>query len=140
MPGERLRLEAYKKLATVATEHELAEIADELNDRYGAPPEPVQHLLEVARLRVLARQAGIGDIGTQGKFVRFGPVESLPESRQLRLERLYKGAKLNPALKTILVPAPMTSPVGGKPVRNTEVLTWAAQLIRSILLDDAAAA
>ena len=88
----------------------------------------------------LARQAGIGDIGTQGKFVRFGPVESLPESRQLRLERLYKGAKLNPALKTILVPAPMTSPVGGKPVRNTEVLTWAAQLIRSILLDDAAAA
>ncbi|REF30270.1 transcription-repair coupling factor [Calidifontibacter indicus] len=140
VPGERLRLEAYKKLATVATEHELAEIADELNDRYGAPPEPVQHLLEVARLRVLARQAGIGDIGTQGKFVRFGPVESLPESRQLRLERLYKGAKLNPALKTILVPAPMTSPVGGKPVRNTEVLTWAAQLIRSILLDDAAAA
>ena len=140
VPGERLRLEAYKKLATVATEHELAEIADELNDRYGAPPEPVQHLLEVARLRVLARQAGIGDIGTQGKFVRFGPVESLPESRQLRLERLYKGAKLNPALKTILVPAPMTSPVGGKPVRNTEVLKWAAQLIRSILLDDAAAA
>ena len=136
VPGERLRLEAYKKLATVTTEDELAEIAEELLDRYGAPPEPVQHLLEVARLRVLARQAGIGDVGTQGKFIRFGPVESLPESRQLRLERLYKGAKLNPALKTILVPAPMTSPVGGKPVRNTEVLQWAAHFIRSILLDD----
>ncbi len=140
VPGERLRLEAYKKLATVASEEELAEIAEELVDRYGAPPEPVQHLLEVARLRVLARQAGIGDIGTQGKFVRFGPVESLPESRQLRLERIYKGAKLNPALKTILVPAPMTSPVGGKPVRNTEVLQWAAQLIRNVLLDQPTAA
>ena len=140
VPGERLRLEAYKKLATVTTEEELAEIAEELVDRYGAPPEPVQHLLEVARLRVIARRAGIGDVGTQGKFVRFGPVESLPESKQLRLERLYKGAKLNSALKTILVPAPMTSPVGGKPVRNTEVLQWAAQLIRTILLDDQAAA
>ncbi|MBC9956174.1 transcription-repair coupling factor [Yimella sp. cx-51] len=140
VPGERLRLEAYKKLATVATEEELTEIAEELRDRYGAPPEPVQHLLEVARLRVLARQAGIGDIGVQGKFVRFGPVEGLPESRQLRLQRLYKGAQLKPALKTILVPAPMTKPVAGQPLRNTEVLQWAAQLIRSVLLDQPAAA
>ncbi|MBD2760817.1 transcription-repair coupling factor [Yimella sp. cx-573] len=140
VPGERLRLEAYKKLATVATEQELAEIAEELRDRYGAPPEPTQHLLEVARLRVLARQAGIGDIGVQGKFVRFGPVEALPESRQLRLQRLYKGAQLKPALKTILVPAPMTKPVAGQPLRNTEVLQWAAQLIRSVLLDQPAAA
>nr|WP_328823374.1 transcription-repair coupling factor [Metallococcus carri] len=134
VPGERLRLEAYKKLATVLDEQQLAEIIEELTDRYGEPPEPVQHLLEVARLRVLARQAGISDIGAQGKFVRFGPVELL-ESQQIRLTRLYRGAQLKPVQRTILVPAPMTAVVGGKPLRNTEVLQWAGQFLRTMFLD-----
>jgi transcription-repair coupling factor (superfamily II helicase) len=41
VPGERLRLEAYKKLAAVAEESEVVGIEEELRDRYGAPPEPV---------------------------------------------------------------------------------------------------
>ena len=57
VPGERLRLEAYRKLATVEDEAGLAEIEAELRDRYGAPPEPVRNLLAVARLRTLARKA-----------------------------------------------------------------------------------
>ena len=53
VPGERLRLEAYKKLAAVIDEQELTEIEAELRDRYGPPPEPVRNLLEVARLRTV---------------------------------------------------------------------------------------
>ena len=49
-------------------------------DRYGTPPEPVRNLLEVARLRTVARQAGLADVSVQGNYVRFGPVE-LPECR-----------------------------------------------------------
>ncbi|MBB2894642.1 transcription-repair coupling factor [Flexivirga oryzae] len=139
VPGERLRLEAYKKLATVEDEAALGEIEAELRDRYGAPPEPVQHLFEVARLRTIARQAGIGDIALQGRMVRFGPVE-LRESQQLRLERIYKGTMVKPAIHQILVPQPKTAPVGGKPLRDTEVLRWAAQLIKAVLLDDISAA
>nr|WP_265443905.1 transcription-repair coupling factor [Flexivirga meconopsidis] len=139
VPGERLRLEAYKKLATVEDEAGLGEIEAELRDRYGAPPEPVQHLFEVARLRVIARQAGIGDIAVQGRMIRFGPVD-LRESQQLRLERIYKGTMIKPAIHQILVPQPKTAPVGGQPLRNTEVLQWAAQLIKAVLLDDIAAA
>lgn len=139
VPGERLRLEAYKKLATVEDEAGLGEIEAELRDRYGAPPEPVQHLFEVARLRIIARQAGIGDIAVQGRMVRFGPVE-LRESQQLRLERIYKGTMVKPGIHQILVPQPKTAPVGGQPLRNTDVLRWAAQLIRAVLLDDIAAA
>ncbi len=97
------------------------EIEAELRDRYGAPPEPVDNLLEVARLRVVARRARIGDIGVQGKVVRFGPVKDLRESQQLRLMRLYPGTIVKEALGTILVPAPMTARVGGKPLRDVEV-------------------
>ncbi|MDU0312990.1 transcription-repair coupling factor [Phycicoccus sp. M110.8] len=133
VPGERLRLEAYKKLASVVDEDQLAEIVAELQDRYGPPPEPVQHLFEVARLRTVARQAGVADISVQGNYVRFGPVD-LPESAQLRLQRLYPKSLVKDALHTILVPKPTTARVGGKPLRDTAVLQWASDLIRAVLL------
>ncbi len=134
VPGERLRLEAYKKLAAVEDEAALAEICEELLDRYGAMPPPVLNLIEVARLRTVARAAGVADIGVQGDKIRFGPVE-LRESQQLRLNRIYRGTIIKPALRQILVPAPKTAPVGGRPVRDIEVLTWAATLLREILID-----
>jgi len=133
VPGERLRLEAYKKLASVVDEDQLAEIVAELQDRYGTPPEPVQHLIEVARLRTVARAAGVADISVQGNFVRFGPVD-LPESAQLRLQRLYPKSLVKDATHTILVPKPTTARVGGKPLRDTAVLQWASDLIRAVLL------
>jgi transcription-repair coupling factor (superfamily II helicase) len=139
VPGERLRLEAYKKLATVESFEAVDEIEAELRDRYGAPPRPVENLLEVARLRAVARKARIGDIGVQGKVVRFGPVKDLRESQQLRLMRLYPGTIVKEALGTMLVPMPMTARVGGKPLRDVEVLAWARQLITAVLLDDIAA-
>ncbi|MBE3076453.1 MAG: transcription-repair coupling factor, partial [Actinobacteria bacterium] len=137
IPGERLRLEAYKKLATVQDASGLSEIEAELQDRYGTPPEPVRNLLEVARLRTVARKAGVGNITVQGKFVRFGPL-ALPESKQLRLQRLYPGTLVKDAVHTILVPRPMTARVAGQPLRDTEVLGWAIDLIHAVLLDSVA--
>jgi transcription-repair coupling factor (superfamily II helicase) len=85
----------------------------------------------------VARRAGIADVSVQGNFVRFGPVE-LPESAQLRLQRLYPKSLVKDAVHTILVPKPMTARVGGKPLRDTAVLQWASDLIRAVLLDSVA--
>ena len=135
VPHERLRLEMYKKLAAVADEAQLADIEAELVDRYGAPPEAVRNLLEVARLRTVARAAGIGDISLQGNHVRFGPLE-LRESQELRLQRLYPGSIVKHALGTVLVPKPMTARVGGRPLRDRDVLGWAGDVIRSVVMDN----
>ncbi|HYN66027.1 MAG TPA: transcription-repair coupling factor [Ornithinibacter sp.] len=132
---ERLRLEMYKKLAVVADEAQLDDIEAELVDRYGTPPEPVRNLLEVARLRTVARAAGIGDISLQGNHVRFGPLE-LRESQQLRLQRLYPGSIVKHTLNTVLVPKPMTARVAGRPLRDREVLAWAGDVIRSVVMDN----
>jgi transcription-repair coupling factor (superfamily II helicase) len=139
IPGERLRLEAYRKIAEVDSDDALAAVRAELIDRYGAPPTPVENLLAVARFRVLARQAGLSEVTQQGNYVRFGPVE-LPDSAQLRLTRLYKGSLVKPAVRTILVPRPMTAPVGGRPVRDADVLAWAGGLIEAVLLGSVAGA
>ena len=140
VPGERLRLEAYKKLALVKDEAELAEIEAELIDRYGPLPEAVVALREVARLRTVARRAGIADISVQGANIRFGPVPELRESQQLRLARVYPGSLVKDSLGVILVPHPKTARVGGRPVRDGAILEWATQFIEAIFLDDIAAA
>ena len=137
VPEERLRLEAYKRLAAAATDTEVDEVAEELTDRYGSPPVAVQHLLAVARFRILARRAGIAEVVQQGNHIRFSPVE-LPESRGLRLTRLYPGTLVKLATRTILVPRPMTARVGGQPLRDTELLEWARDLVESVVLDPAA--
>ncbi|MGD0604320.1 MAG: transcription-repair coupling factor [Streptosporangiaceae bacterium] len=134
IPGERLRLEAYTRIAAVDSELDVTAITDELSDRYGDLPEPVLNLLEVARLRTAARRAGLSDITAAGSHIRFAPVE-LPDSRQVRVQRLYPKTVLKPAVRTMLVPVPKTATIGGQPLRDTELLAWCGEVIRSVLAD-----
>jgi transcription-repair coupling factor (superfamily II helicase) len=134
VPGERLRLEAYTRIAAIDSEAGVTAVHDELTDRYGEPPEPVLNLLEVARLRTVARRAGLTDITAAGNHIRFAPVE-LPDSRQVRVQRLYPKTVLKPAVRTMLVPVQKTAPIGGQPLRDTELLAWCGEVIRSVLAD-----
>ncbi len=105
VPGERLRLEAYTRIAAIDSDADITAVAEELADRYGPLPTPVTSLLAVARLRARARRAGLTDITQQGNHIRFGPVD-LPESRQVRAQRLYPRTLYKPAVATMLVPVP----------------------------------
>ncbi|MHB1164977.1 MAG: transcription-repair coupling factor [Candidatus Nanopelagicales bacterium] len=133
LPHERLRLEAYKRLADATSAAAVEEVAAELMDRYGPLPAPVEALLAVARFRVLARAAGLSEVVVQGSSVKFAPVH-LPESGQLRLSRLYPRTVVKPVVRTIMVPRPAASPVGGAPLRGTDLLAWAADLVTAVLL------
>jgi transcription-repair coupling factor (superfamily II helicase) len=145
VPGERLRLEAYTRIAAIESDEDAAAVRDELTDRYGPPPVPVLNLLEVARLRERARRAGLTDITLQGSQVRFAPVQ-LPESREVRVHRLYPGTVLKPAVRTMLVPAPRAvagrpqasgrqapaAPLGAQPLRDQDLLTWCRELVETV--------
>ncbi|NEC89619.1 transcription-repair coupling factor [Streptomyces sp. SID12501] len=131
-PGERLRLAAYRAIAAANTEADIKAVREELVDRYGKLPEPVENLLLVAGLRMLARACGVGDIVLQGANIRFTPVE-LRESQELRLKRLYPGTVIKPTAHQILVPRPKTAKVGGKPVVGRELLGWTGEFLTSIL-------
>ena len=139
VPHERLRLEAYRKLAAATTEDDVASVRAELVDRYGEPGEQVENLLAVARYRVAARGHGVSETSAQGAFVRFAPLE-LRESQQMRLQRLYPGTLVKPALRSILVPRPATARVGGTALRDRDVLVWAASLLDAVLGETVAAA
>ena len=95
---------------------------------------PVLNLLEVARFRAKARRAGLTEVTVQGTFIKFAPVE-LPDSRQVRLQRLYPKSVLKKNVRTLLVPAPKTAPLGGRPLRDQELLAWATDLVEALFLE-----
>jgi transcription-repair coupling factor (superfamily II helicase) len=144
--GERLRLEAYTAIAAIDSADDISAVRDELSDRYGVVPDQVENLLAVARLRAIARRAGLTDIMLQGNQIRFAPVE-LPDSRVVRLQRLYPRTVLKPAVRTMLVPVPrvqagsgstragtsQTVSLGAPPLRNRELLAWCEELIETVL-------
>ncbi|HEX9859582.1 MAG TPA: TRCF domain-containing protein, partial [Nitrospirota bacterium] len=51
------RLGIYKRLSAARSGEELADLADELSDRFGPPPEPALKLIQVMEIKTLARAA-----------------------------------------------------------------------------------
>ena len=108
---EDLRLEAYRRLAAVASESDVDDVRAEWVDRYGPVPEPAESLLAVARLRAECVRTGVQEVtvtpgpGFGGpKFVaRISPI-ALLTSRTLRLEREYKGSLYKAELGQLQLP------------------------------------
>ena len=62
IPEENQRLRMYKRVAAAQAQADLAEIRDELQDRYGAIPETVTNLLAAGEIRLLCEQLGIATL------------------------------------------------------------------------------
>ncbi len=122
VPAEDARLEAYRRLATVHREEEVADVAAEWQDRFGPLPEPAAALLEVARLRVECLRLGITDLAVAAPkaaarrvavpgdppiaSVKISPLD-LPASAEVRLRRIAPGSRIQPELHRLLVPVPV---------------------------------
>lgn len=124
VPEERLRLEAYRRLADARTNEEVTGVVEELADRYGSMPAPVETLVSIARLRVSLHAVGITEVIATSSHVKFSPVE-LPESKALRLNRLYPGSVIKPATRTIVVPRPKGALLGStNQAADIDLVEW----------------
>lgn len=63
------KIEIYKKTASVQTFEDVAELEDELLDRFGELPDAVQNLLAVARVKLYGKQYGIESMTLRGEEV-----------------------------------------------------------------------
>jgi transcription-repair coupling factor (superfamily II helicase) len=108
---EEMRLEAYRRLASVTTEAEVDDIAAEWADRYGPVPPEAEALLDVARLRAECVRTGVREVtvtkgpgfGGPRYIARITPVE-LPTSKVIRLRRLYKDTVYKEDLRHLQLP------------------------------------
>jgi len=96
---EDLRLDAYRRLAAVQSASDVDDIALEWVDRFGPVPPPAAALLQVARVRAECVRAGVTSVTVlksstlagSGLVAHISPIR-LPQSKQMRLARLYKTA------------------------------------------------
>jgi transcription-repair coupling factor (superfamily II helicase) len=135
VPGERLRLDLYRRLADVKSPTDVSSIEAELLDRFGELPEEAKALLGVAALRAQAKAVKLTEVVVQGKFLRLAPLV-LPESRQLRLTRLYPGSLYKGAASTVLVALPKAAswnPSQNAPVVvDTSLLAWVVEAVTQL--------
>jgi transcription-repair coupling factor (superfamily II helicase) len=66
VPGDRVRIELYRRICRAKSKEELEAVKVEFNDRFGPPPEPVQALLGLADVRVGASRHDLSSIGQAG--------------------------------------------------------------------------
>jgi transcription-repair coupling factor (superfamily II helicase) len=85
-PDLNLRLALYQRMTRVQQPQEADDMAQELRDRFGPLPEPVQTLLYVVRLRALAREAGVQSIQTEDGQI----VLRMMQGHRLAQERLRR--------------------------------------------------
>jgi transcription-repair coupling factor (superfamily II helicase) len=71
IPEENQRLRMYKRVAGIETEAQLADVAAELQDRYGPPPPAVRNLLDYASLKLLCMRIGVNAIERKRDSVTF---------------------------------------------------------------------
>ncbi|HET9308402.1 MAG TPA: transcription-repair coupling factor [Candidatus Sulfotelmatobacter sp.] len=71
IPEENQRLRMYKRVAGVEAESQLADVAAELEDRYGPPPPAVRNLLDYASLKLLCMRVGVNAIERKRESVTF---------------------------------------------------------------------
>jgi len=90
-----VRMEAYRRLAAVASAADVDDVAAEWADRYGPPPPAAVALLDVARLRAEARRLGIRAVSVRAAEVRFDGWQP-PKSQQVRLERIADAVRVLP--------------------------------------------
>jgi transcription-repair coupling factor (superfamily II helicase) len=61
-PDPEMRVAAYRQLASTQTEKELNQLAKDWRDRFGRSPAPVQAILEVNRIRIVASSKGVQSV------------------------------------------------------------------------------
>lgn len=109
VPGQKLRIEVYRRLSRVKKLDRLDDFRGELRDRYGPIPPPVEWLLRLAELRILASHWQIAELHLEGKWevqetaspneapapiVATGPVDLVLVYRHPpKIERLAKRAE-----------------------------------------------
>ncbi len=80
--NEYQKLDIYRRIAAIRNEEEKDEMLDELIDRFGEPPRPVQNLLSIARIKAKAHDVYLVEIKEKQDCIVF---------------RLFEHAKLDAA-------------------------------------------
>jgi len=124
VPDSRQKVSIYKKIAGLKDTGALKELREELQDRYGAIPEPAEMLLEIASIKQLSQNLGITAIVAGKEQVKVTFDEQKPRINVKKfIEIIHKNSNLQlqpPAQLKIRMPG----------VTGVNILTELQQTLR----------
>ncbi|MCD8050438.1 MAG: transcription-repair coupling factor [Clostridiales bacterium] len=122
VPAAEQRMDLYRRIARIREDREATDMIDELVDRYGDVPEPVENLVNVALLRSAAANCGVTDIAQKGNNINFG-------LREFDLKRVSRLCTV-PELKGRVLVSPGDRPnVALRLKPGEKPLKWARRLV-----------
>ena len=107
------RLGVYQRLARTTTTEEATALDEELRDRYGPLSEPVENLLYVVRVKLLAGVGGVESVAREGDHIALRLREPVGGARPVLQKELATAAHVG----DLLIRVPLRG-------RWTETLTW----------------
>jgi transcription-repair coupling factor (superfamily II helicase) len=85
VPFEAAKIDLHRRIAQARDLDDVARLREEVTDRFGPPPPPVEALIGLQELRVKLRAVGAGQAAVRGGKVVVGPVSlSSGQMRSLR--------------------------------------------------------
>jgi len=105
VPDSRQKVSLYKKIAALKTGVDRKALAEEMTDRYGKIPEPVEMLLEIAELKQFSQGLGVDAIvaGEEGVKITFDSVKPRFDPHQLiQLIQQDRRLTLSPPVRLVV--------------------------------------
>jgi transcription-repair coupling factor (superfamily II helicase) len=97
IPYEHAKVDVHRRIAAARDVADLMELRDELEDRFGEPPEPLRNLIALQQARIKLGQAGARAVTFRGGRLAVTPVElDSVRAKKLRAEipgALYESGK-----------------------------------------------
>jgi transcription-repair coupling factor (superfamily II helicase) len=74
IPFEVAKIDVHRRISAAREPADLEALAEELEDRFGPPPEPVENLMRLQRARIMLAPAGARVVDVRGELVTVSPL------------------------------------------------------------------
>jgi transcription-repair coupling factor (superfamily II helicase) len=88
VPYEQAKVDVHRRVAAARDVADLAQLRDELEDRFGPLPEPLDNLIALQQARIKLGRAGARAVSFRGETLAATPLELSPEQAQELRERV----------------------------------------------------
>jgi transcription-repair coupling factor (superfamily II helicase) len=95
VPYEQAKVDVHRRVAAARDVADLALLRDELEDRFGPLPEPLENLIALQQARIKLGRAGARVVSFRGETLAATPLELTPEQADELRERV-PGARYEP--------------------------------------------
>jgi transcription-repair coupling factor (superfamily II helicase) len=133
IPYEQAKVDVHRRIAAARDVAELMALRDELDDRFGPPPEPLLNLISLQQARIRLGEAGARNVGLRQGRLTVTPVD-LEVDAAARLREAIPDATYEPGRSQLTVR------VSEDPAEQFPAVVRAAEALLSVVSEPARAA